>query len=105
MSLLSIFDKLSEKVMYKRISCFLSKHKILYKFQFGFRKKHATTHALIDVMDYIYKSLDEGKFVIRIFIDLKKAFDIQSYIIKILITIIKIIYNKNIQHSIYVTDT
>ena len=31
-SLLSIFDKLLEKVMYKRISCFLSKHKILYKF-------------------------------------------------------------------------
>ena len=74
-SLLSIFDKLLEKVMYKRISCFLSKHKILYKFQFGFRKNHATTHALIDVMDYIYKSLDEGKFVIGIFIDLKKAFD------------------------------
>ena len=61
--------------MYKRISCFLSKHKILYKFQFDFRKNHATTHALIDVMDYIYKSLDEGKFVIGIFIDLRKAFD------------------------------
>ena len=67
-SLLSIFDKLLEKVMYKRISCFLSKHKILYKFQFGFTKNHATTHALTDVMDYIYKSLDEGKFVIGIFI-------------------------------------
>ena len=38
-------------------------------------KSHATTHALIDVMDYTYKSLDEGKFVIGIFIDLKKAFD------------------------------
>ena len=73
-SLLSIFDKLLEKVMYKRISCFLSKHKILYKFQFDFRKDHATTHALIDVMDCICKSLNEGKFVIGIFIDLKKAF-------------------------------
>ena len=26
-------------------------------------------------MDYIYKSLDEGKFVIVILVDLKKAFD------------------------------
>ena len=30
---------------------------------------------LIDVMDYIYKYSDENKFVIGIFIDLKKAFD------------------------------
>ena len=51
--LLSIFDKLLEKVMYKRISCFLSKHKILYKFQFGFSKNHSTSHTLIDIMDYI----------------------------------------------------
>ena len=29
-SLLSISDKLLEKVMYKRMSCFLPKHKILY---------------------------------------------------------------------------
>ena len=39
-----------------------------------FRKNHATTHALIDVMEYIYNSLDEGKYVYGIFIDLKKAF-------------------------------
>ena len=58
---------------------FLSKHKILYKFQFDSRKNHATTHALIDVMDYIYKSLDEGKFVIGIFIDFKKAFDTMKH--------------------------
>ena len=30
---------------------------------------------LIDVMDYIYKYSVESKFVIGIFIDLKKAFD------------------------------
>ena len=28
--------------------------------------------ALIDAMDYTYKSLDEGKFVIGVFTDLKK---------------------------------
>ena len=30
-------------------------------------------------MDYIYKPFDEGKFVIGIFIDLKKAFDIVKH--------------------------
>ena len=49
--------------------------KVLYKFQYGFKKNHASTHALIDVMEYINNSLDEGKYVYGIFIDLK-AFDI-----------------------------
>ena len=52
-SLLSIFDKLSEKVMYKRISFFLSIHKILYKFQFGFRKKPCH-HSCTDWCHWLY---------------------------------------------------
>ena len=54
---------------------FLHKHKIFYKYQFGFRKNHETTNALTEVIDYIYKSLDEGNYVFGIYIDLKKAFD------------------------------
>jgi len=38
-SLLSIFDKLFEKVMYKRLCSHLECHKVLYNYQFGFRKK------------------------------------------------------------------
>ena len=74
-SLLSIFDKLIEKVMLNRLLKFLEKNNILYKYQFGFRKNHATTHALTEVIDYIYRSLDEGNYVFGIYIDLKKAFD------------------------------
>ena len=73
--LLSVFDKLIEKVMLNRILKFLNKNSILYKYQFGFRKNHATTHALTEVIDYIYKSLDDGNYVFGIYIDLKKAFD------------------------------
>ena len=40
------------------------KHKMFYKYQFGFRKNHATTNALTEVIDYIYKSLDEGNYVL-----------------------------------------
>ena len=41
-----------------------------------------TTHVLTEVIDYIYKSLDEGNYVFRIYINLKKAFDTaQHYII------------------------
>ena len=74
-SLLSRFDKLLEKVMYNRVNAFLTKHKIFYKYQFGFRKNHAAADALNEVIDFIYKSLDEGNFLFGIYIDLKKAFD------------------------------
>ena len=78
-SLLSIFDKIFEKIVYNRLQSFITKSKVLYKFQYGFRKNHATAYALIDVMEYIYNSLDEGKYVFGIFIDLKMAFDTVSH--------------------------
>ncbi len=74
-SLLSIIDKLLEKLMYTRLISFINKHKILYKYQFGFRKKHSTTLALIEITDNILQELEEGKCSAGIFIDFQKAFD------------------------------
>ncbi len=53
-SLLSTLNKLLEKMMYKRLMSFLIKYKILYKYQFGFRKNHSTSMALIEIIDNIY---------------------------------------------------
>ena len=74
-SLLSIFDKIIEKLMHKRLYEFFEEHNILYKFQFGFRKKMSTGHSLIEITEEIKESIDNGKFGCGIFIDLKKAFD------------------------------
>ena len=74
-SLLSIFNKLLEKLVYKRLYIFLLNQKVLYKHQFGFRKNHSTTMALIEVIDNCYKNLDENKKVVGIYFDLQKAFD------------------------------
>ena len=38
-SLLSVFNKLLEKIMFKRTSNFINKHNILLRKQFGFRSK------------------------------------------------------------------
>ena len=54
---------------------FLDKFKILCKYQFGFRTNHSTSHALIDITEYIYNALDKGHFVSGIYIDIKKAID------------------------------
>ena len=37
-SILPVFSKIFEKIMYKRLLDFINKHKLLYKFQFGFKK-------------------------------------------------------------------
>ena len=74
-SLLSIFDKIIEKIMHKRLYEFLDDHNILYEKQFGFRKNSSTSHSLIEITEQIKKSIDDGKYGCGIFIDLKKAFD------------------------------
>jgi len=74
-SLLSIFDKLLEKLMYNRIIAFLDKHNILYKFQYGFRRCHSTSLALIEMLDNVYTNLDTGNVTVAVYLDLQKAFD------------------------------
>ena len=41
-SLLSVFDKIIEKLMHKRLYEFLEENKILFEYQFGFRKQNST---------------------------------------------------------------
>ena len=48
-SLLSVFSKMVEKHMHKRLHSFFEKYDILHSLQFGFRAKHSTLHALISL--------------------------------------------------------
>ena len=74
-SLLSVFSKITEKVMYERLYRFLEKHEILYSLQFGFHASHSFNYALVILTEAIKNSLDNRKFGCGIFIDLQKAFD------------------------------
>jgi len=74
-SILNTFEKILEKLMYKRLYEYLSVNHPLYKHQFGFRKHHSTSLALISVLDEIYHELDSGNVVLGIYFDLQKAFD------------------------------
>ena len=78
-SLLSNINKIFEKLMYKRLYNFLTKHNCIYKLQFGFRKHHSGNHASIDLTENIRKALDKSEFAVGIFIDLQKAFDTVDY--------------------------
>ena len=74
-SLLSVFSKIVEKVMYEHLYKFLEKHEILHTLQFGFRASHSINHALVSLTEAIKNSLDNRKFGCEIFIDLQKTFD------------------------------
>ena len=43
--------------------------------QFGFRKNHSTSLALLNLLDKITSAIDEKKYTIGVFLDLSKAFD------------------------------
>ena len=74
-SLLSIFDKIIEKILHKRLYQFLEHHHILFENQFEFREDNSTSYALMEITEKIKEIIDSGKFGCGIFIDLRKAFD------------------------------
>ena len=74
MSLPSNIDKVLERPMYNRLYNFLEMNTVIYVFQFGFRQKYSTSHALIHLTDKIREQLENGSFACG-FVDLKKPFD------------------------------
>ena len=59
--------------MYSRLYNHLQVNNVLYKYQFGFRKYFSNTLALIDIIDSIYNSIDDGKLCAGIYLDLQKS--------------------------------
>ncbi len=80
-SVLPVFSKILERLMYNRLYAFIIKHDIFYKYQFGFQKGHSTNMALIVLVDKIMSALDNGDIVLGVFIDLSKAFDTVNHTI------------------------
>ena len=74
-SLLSLFSKILDRLVYNRLLEFLNRHDILNKYQFGFRNMHSNFMALITLLENLRSALDRGKCAIGIFLDFQKAFD------------------------------
>ena len=74
-SLLPLFSKVFERIMYNKLYTFLTANNILYPLQFGFQKDRAIDHALIGMTEMIRLTLDNKRFGCGIFVDLQKAFD------------------------------
>ena len=57
----------------------LTECNILFARQFGFRKRHSTSDAIITFLGDILQAFDNDSMVLSLFIDLKKAFDTVSH--------------------------
>ena len=74
-SVLPSFSKFLERIIYNRLNDYLTNLNVLCDEQYGFRKNHSPTLALIDLYDKISSALDRGDIAVGIFLDLSKAFD------------------------------
>ena len=69
-SLLSCFNRIFEKHVYKRMKSFIEDKNILCTSQYGFRQGHSTEHAaILDIVSRIQSNMDAGAFSCGVFID------------------------------------
>lgn len=83
-SLLSIFNKLQEKLMFNRLVAFLEENNILYNKQFGFHTGYSTNHAILCTTNKVQKAIDERENSCGVFLDSSKAFNTVNYNILII---------------------
>ena len=74
-SLLSCFNRIFQKLAFKRLKSFIDERKVISSSQYGFRQGHSTEHPILDIVNAIQSNMDAGKFSCGVFVDLKKAFD------------------------------
>ena len=80
-SLLPVFSKLLEKIVYNKLISFLNLNNVLYRHQYGFRKKHSTIHSIIHLLNHCSTSASKPvpEFTLAVLCDLSKAFDVINH--------------------------
>ena len=74
-SLIPIFSKIFERVIYNRLYSHMISNNLFYKKQFGFQKNCSTEHAILELVEQITKSFNNKNHTLGVFVDLSKAFD------------------------------
>ena len=74
-SVLPCFSKMFERILYNRLSKYLTENNLLYCKQFGFQKGHSPEHAILMLVEQINQSLEKNEFTLGVFVNLSKTFD------------------------------
>ena len=72
-SVLPIAARLFEKIIHNQLYDYVKGR--LYKYQSGFRPKHSTESAVLNALNRWFLNIDQGKYNLVVFLDLRKAFD------------------------------
>ena len=80
-STLSTFTQIFEKCIYNQLINYIEKHKIIFQFQFGFRKGHSTAQAITEIANTLRKAVDNNLYTCGVFLDFSKAFDTVNHTI------------------------
>ena len=74
-SILPVFSKVLERIMYNRLYEYFINNNLLHENQFGFQINNSPDHAILQFTCGIAQNFHNGKFTLGVFIDLSKAFD------------------------------
>lgn len=74
-SLLSHISKILEKIILLRLQGEIKEREVLQDEQFGFRSKHSTNHALINIVTQITNGFNKKETTSMVLLDVEKAFD------------------------------
>lgn len=77
-SVLPALSKILEKVLNKRLRNYLDKYNLIADNQYGFRIGVSTEDAVLDLTQFVARTLDSKMKCVGIFLDLSKAFDTVS---------------------------
>ena len=81
--LLPLSGKILERLIHDKLYPYLEDHKVLSKYQNGFRKHHGTPDTFFKFISVINNGFIQKEHSSAIFIDLKKAFDTLDQIVPI----------------------
>ena len=90
----SIFAKIFEKLVHRRVMFYFMENDILSHFQYGFCRGKSTQQSVFDFVKYVYSSLNNKKLFTAICLDVCKAFDCINHDI-LLLKLSKIGFSEN----------
>ena len=74
-------SKIFESIIYDQLYAYFDNNNILSEEHYGFRTKHSTELAAVDLVVYIKNEIDGNYTPVNIYIDLSKAFDTLNFYI------------------------
>ena len=78
-SMLPVLSKVLERVVHMQFIDYLESNRLLYKYQFGFRRQHSTNLTVTFFTDSVRRAMVNGQLTRSVFIDLGKAFNMVDH--------------------------